>query len=66
MTIILNGARTDVAAGATVGALTTALALPERGVAIAVDGEVVPRSAWASTLLTPDARVELVTAMQGG
>ena len=66
MTIILNGARTEVAIGATVGALATALALPERGVAIAVDGEVVPRSAWASTLLTPDARVELVTAMQGG
>ena len=66
MTIILNGARTDVADDATVGTLATALALPERGVAIAVDGEVVPRSAWPGTLLTPDARVELVTAMQGG
>lgn len=66
MTITLNGEATDVAPGATVAAVVTILGLPDRGVAVAVDGQVVPRSAWASTALPPAARVEVVTAMQGG
>ncbi len=37
-----------------------------RGVAIAVDGEVVPRSRQADTVLSEGARVEIVTAVQGG
>lgn len=36
------------------------------GVAVAVDGAVVPRSAWAVTPLADGARVELVNAVQGG
>jgi sulfur carrier protein len=38
----------------------------ERGVAVAVDGEVVPRSAWSATSLHEGARVEVVGAIQGG
>ena len=38
----------------------------ERGVAVAVDGEVVPRARWESFALGADARVEVLTAMQGG
>jgi sulfur carrier protein len=36
------------------------------GVAVAVDGAVVPRSAWASTPLRTGSTVEIVTAVQGG
>ena len=36
------------------------------GVAIAVDSEVVPRSAWAAHRLAAGSHVELVTARQGG
>lgn len=36
------------------------------GVAVALDGAVVPRRQIAETLLSPDARVEIVTAVQGG
>ncbi|WP_102159670.1 sulfur carrier protein ThiS [Zhihengliuella halotolerans] len=36
------------------------------GVAAALDGEVVPRSAWAATPIAAGAVVELVTATQGG
>lgn len=40
---------------------------PERGgLAVAVDHVVVPRAAWAGHLLAPGARVEIVTAVQGG
>ena len=37
-----------------------------RGVAVAVDGEVVPREQWGTYPLTDDARVEVLSAMQGG
>ena len=37
-----------------------------KGVAVAIDREVVPRSAWSSTLLTDGQVVEIVTAAAGG
>jgi sulfur carrier protein len=37
-----------------------------RGVAVAVDAEVVPRGEWAATTLAPGQHVELLAAMQGG
>jgi sulfur carrier protein len=37
-----------------------------RGVAVAVNGAVVPATDWARTVLREDDRVEVVTAHQGG
>jgi sulfur carrier protein len=37
-----------------------------RGVAVAVDAQVIPRSEWAATALEPGQHVELLAAMQGG
>jgi sulfur carrier protein len=37
-----------------------------RGVAVAVDGTVVPRARLSETSLHEGARVEVVTAVQGG
>jgi sulfur carrier protein len=37
-----------------------------RGVAVALDDAVVPRSAWGTTNVRPGDRVEVVTAVQGG
>jgi sulfur carrier protein len=65
-TVTLNGEPTEVAPDATVGALVDATVADRRGVAVAVDGEVVPRSDWDATPLAPGARVELVGAVQGG
>ena len=36
------------------------------GVAVAVDDAIVPRGLWGSTLVRAGARVEVVTAVQGG
>jgi sulfur carrier protein len=38
----------------------------KRGVAVAVNGQVVARSAWAARALAPDDRVLLIRATQGG
>jgi len=66
--IVLNGQRCDVRFGETVAAVLARLGLEldARGVAVAVDGEVVPRAAWESFVLDEHARVEVLTAMQGG
>ena len=53
-------------AEATVANLVEQLSAPPRGVAVAIDGEVVPRGQWAATPLPEGARVEVVAAIQGG
>jgi sulfur carrier protein len=37
-----------------------------RGIAVAVNGAVVPRAAWPATTLRPGDQVEIVRARQGG
>jgi sulfur carrier protein len=38
----------------------------QRGIAVALNGAVVPRAAWAETALKPGDNVEIVRARQGG
>ena len=38
----------------------------QRGIAVALNGAVVPRTAWAATALHPGDSVEIVRARQGG
>jgi sulfur carrier protein len=66
--MIVNGQISDLRPGETLAAVLDGLglSLEARGVAIAVDGEVVPRTAWQTFALEADARVEVLTAMQGG
>ena len=67
MNVTLNGEARELPDDATVAAAVAALAPEtERGIAAAVDGEVVPRGAWERTPLSPGARVEVVQAVQGG
>ena len=68
MMVELNGRQVELPAGATVAdAVLQAGADGEvRGVAVAVDGEVVRRAEWEQTRLRPDQNVEVVRAVQGG
>ena len=68
MKVTLNGEPHVLRDGATVDdAVAASGAQPDgRGVAVAVDGEVVPRGAWASTNLNEGQRVEVLQAVQGG
>jgi sulfur carrier protein len=38
----------------------------QRGIAVALNGAMVPRTAWAQTMLHPGDSVEIVRARQGG
>jgi sulfur carrier protein len=64
--IIINGEPSDIAPGATVTELLTHLDVPGRGVAVAVDAEVVPRGEWPTFVVVDGARVEVLIAVQGG
>jgi sulfur carrier protein len=68
MKVVLNGDEAVLDDGATVAAAVASLDLPAsgRGVAVAVDAEVVPRGEWGQTLLHEGARVEILRAIQGG
>jgi thiazole synthase len=68
MTVELNGRRVELPDGATVAtAIELSGAAPEgRGVAVAVDGDVVPRSEWEATSLSDGQSVEVLAAIQGG
>lgn len=68
MIIHVNGQPRDVVPPVR---LSEVLDLPEgatarRGIAVAVNGEVVPRSQHADIELSEGAKVEIVTAVQGG
>jgi sulfur carrier protein len=66
--LILNGQEQEFPKQISVAELVAeqGLAPDARGVAIAVDAEVLPRSAWGSTRLREGQKVELVAAIQGG
>jgi thiazole synthase len=68
MRIELNGRDAILPDAATVEDAVQATGIDdgERGVAVAVDGEVVPRSEWAGSSLSEGQRVEVVVAIQGG
>jgi sulfur carrier protein len=66
--IFLNGAESELRAGDTLADVLARLGLaPDaKGVAVAVDEGVVPRGEWQDFVLPENARVEVLTAMQGG
>ena len=66
--VVLNGDERELPADATVSDAVAASGAPAdgRGVAVALDGEVVPRAEWAGTPLADGVRVEVLLAVQGG
>jgi sulfur carrier protein len=68
VTVIVNGAPRRLAPEATVADAVAAVGRTGdgRGVAVAVNGEVVPRSEWSATRLGEGDRVEVLTAVGGG
>ncbi len=68
MTVIVNGQPAEVDPGQTVAGLLARLGHPPEGpgIAVALNGEVVPRSAWTTTQLDHDDHLEVLGASQGG
>lgn len=65
MIVVVNEKPVRVDAATTVAALLASMGYPDRGIAVAVDDAVLPRSGWAR-VLSDGARLQVVTAVQGG
>jgi sulfur carrier protein len=66
MRLTVNGRGFESERALSVEALVASLTEARRGVAVAVNGTVVPRSTWATVPLTDGDAVEVLTAAQGG
>lgn len=64
--VTVNGVLTDVADGVTVATLVAERSGGHDRVAIALNGDVVPRSRWTATGLSPGDRIEVLAPTAGG
>jgi sulfur carrier protein len=62
----INGEDQQLAADATVEAVVALTCTSSRGIAVALNGDVVPRSTWGSVALSAGDEVEIVGAVAGG
>jgi sulfur carrier protein len=69
MIVLVNEEAVEVDGQTTVAGLLESLGFPERGIAVAVDLSVLPRSSWTTRvgeLPGEPVRLDVVTAVQGG
>ena len=66
MKLRVNGDERDLDAGSTLAELLRTLNLPETGIAVAIDGAVVPRSTHRDRVLADGESVEVIRAVGGG
>jgi sulfur carrier protein len=64
--VTVNGEARRVDEQASVAWLVDDLAAGRRGVAVAINSEIVSRSAWESTMLAAGDHIEVLRAIQGG
>ena len=66
ITVTANGLVYTLPIGSTVATLLTSLNVTAKYVVVQMDGDIIPRPAYASTVLQPDCRLEIVTMVGGG
>ena len=66
MQIIVNNKAMEMAEGSTLSALAETLRLPEKGVAVAVNNQMIPREEWRATRLQEGAQIVVIKAACGG
>ena len=66
MKLKVNSKETETKDGSTIPELASQLALPERGVAIAVNNKMIPRTEWNERILQPNDSLVVIKAACGG
>ena len=66
MNLFLNGEAASVPDAVTVAAFLESLGMPDRGVAVERNREIVPKSMYATTHLAEGDRIEIVQFVGGG
>jgi thiamine biosynthesis protein ThiS len=66
ITVTANGQTYAFPIGSTVATLLTSLEVKAEYVVVQMDGDIIPRSDYASTILQPGCKLEVVTMVGGG
>jgi sulfur carrier protein len=66
MTVVVNGQPCALHDNTTLTEAVAHLTVAVQGVAVAVNGAVVPRGLWPATVLAEADEIEVLTAVQGG
>jgi len=66
MHVIVNGTARSIETPATLAEVVRALGLEGKRIAVERNGEIVPKSRYASTSIDADDRLEIVGAVGGG
>ncbi len=64
--ITVNGEQWPLDSALTVAGIVARFTDEPRGIAVALNGSVVPRARWAATPVPDGAQIEVLTAVQGG
>jgi sulfur carrier protein len=64
--VIVNGEARQVRDDASVADVVDLVSTTRKGVAVALEGDIVPKSQWEATFVSSGARIEIVTAAAGG
>ena len=66
MQLVLNGESHDVSEGLTIAQFLAELGIPEKGVAVERNLEIVPKSSFAEQRLSAGDRLEIIQFVGGG
>jgi len=66
ITIVINDQARQVASELNLQQIISLFELPEMGCVVAINNNIVPRSEWASTVLSQGDRISLFQAIAGG
>jgi thiamine biosynthesis protein ThiS len=66
MNLLLNGEPQDIPSGLTVAGFLERLGLPQTGIAVERNREIVPKSVYSVTILADGDRIEIVQFVGGG
>tara|TARA_B100000029_G_scaffold516824_1_gene635389 strand:+ start:114242 stop:114445 length:204 start_codon:yes stop_codon:yes gene_type:complete len=64
--IRINGTTKQISPNISITDLLNELALPKEGIAVAVNGEVIPRDQHGLTLINEEDQIEVIRAVAGG
>jgi thiamine biosynthesis protein ThiS len=64
--VTANGQRYTFSTGSTVATLLDSLNVTAKYVVVQMNDNIIPRSEYASTILQPDCKLEVVTMVGGG
>jgi sulfur carrier protein len=64
--ITVNGKPRQLGASTSLAELVRAVSDRDKGIAVALNNEVVPRGSWGETAISDGDRIDVVTAVQGG